>query len=68
MRGEANDFYATASTAVIGIYVNHLLSTLDAVWSSIQYNKDIAVKLRLENIQLTDHTEFYPALYITYNF
>lgn len=68
MRGEANDFYATASTAVIGIYVNHLLSTLDAVWSSIQYNKDIAVKLRLENIQLADHAEFYPALYITYNF
>lgn len=23
MRGEANDFYSTASTAVIGIYVNH---------------------------------------------
>lgn len=68
MRGEANDFYATASTAVIGIYVNHLLSALDAVWSSIQFNKDIAVKLRLENIQLTDHTEFYPKLYLSYNF
>ncbi len=69
MRGQANDFYSTASTAVIGIYVNHLLSTLDAVWSSIRYNKDIAVKLRLENIQLTkNQTEFYPALYVTYNF
>lgn len=69
MRGEANDFYSTASTAVIGIYVNHLLSTLDAVWSSIRYNKDIAVKIRLENIQLSkNQTEFYPKVYFTYNF
>jgi TM2 domain-containing membrane protein YozV len=68
MRGEANDFYSVASTAVIGIYVNHFLSALDAVWSAAQFNKDLAVKVRLENIQLTNRTEFYPKIYFTYSF
>ncbi len=68
MRGEANDFYSVASTAVIGIYVNHFLSALDAVWSATQFNKDLAVKVRLENIQFADHAEFYPAVHFTYSF
>jgi hypothetical protein len=68
MRGEANDFYSVASTAVIGIYVNHFLSALDAVWSAAQFNNDLAVKVRLENIQLTNRTEFYPKIYFTYSF
>lgn len=68
MRGEANDFYSVASTAVIGIYVNHFLSALDAVWSATQFNKDIAVKFRLDNIQLTDRVIFYPKVMLSYNF
>ena len=68
MRGEANDFYSVASTAVIGIYVNHFLSALDAVWSASQFNSDLAVKVRLDNIQLTDRAIFYPKVILTYNF
>jgi hypothetical protein len=68
MRGDANNFYSVASTAVIGIYVNHFLSALDAVWSATQFNKDLTVKFRLENIQLTNHTEFYPMVYVAYSF
>jgi hypothetical protein len=68
MRGDANSLYSVASTAVIGIYVNHFLSALDAVWSAVQYNKDIAVKFRLENIQYTDHAEFYPVMHVSYSF
>ena len=68
MRGEANDFYSVASTAVIGIYVNHFLSALDAVWSATQFNKDLAVKVRFENIQFADRVEFYPKIYFTYDF
>lgn len=68
MRGDANDFYTVARTAVIGIYVNHFLSGLDAVWSTVSYNKDIAVKLRMENIQFADHAEFYPKIHLTYSF
>ena len=68
MRGDANDYYSVASTAVIGIYVNHFLSALDAVWSATQFNKDLAIKVRLENIQLANRTEFYPKIYLTYSF
>ncbi len=68
LRGDANDLYSVASTAVIGIYINHFLSALDAVWSTAQFNKNLAVKVRMENIQLTDHAEFYPKLYLTYSF
>ena len=68
MRGDANDFYSVAKTAVIGIYVNHFLSALDAVWSAVSFNKDLAVKVRLENIQLTNRAEFIPTVYMTYNF
>lgn len=67
-RGKANDLYNISSKAVIGIYINHFLSTLDAVWSATTYNKNLAVKVRLENLQLTDHTEFIPTLYLTYTF
>ena len=68
MRGDANDYYSVASTAVVGIYVNHFLSALDAVWSATQFNKDLAIKVRLENIQLANRTEFYPKIYFTYSF
>lgn len=67
-RGKANDLYNIASKAVIGIYINHFLSTLDAVWSATRFNKNLAVKVRLENPQLTDYTEFIPTLYFTYSF
>ncbi|MDP2362170.1 MAG: hypothetical protein Q8M94_00220, partial [Ignavibacteria bacterium] len=60
--------YRVASTAVIGIYINHFLSALDAVWSATRFNKDLAVKVRLENIQFTNHAEFIPTLYLTYSF
>jgi len=68
MRGDANNFYSVASTAVIGIYVNHFLSALDGVWSATQFNKDLAVNVRLENIQLTNRAEFYPVVHLSYNF
>jgi len=68
MRGDANDYYSVASTAVIGIYVNHFLSALDAVWSATQFNKDLAVKVRLENFQYANRVEFYPKIYFTYSF
>ncbi len=68
MRGDANDLYSIASTAVIGIYVNHFLSALDAVWSAVSFNKNLVVQLRMENIQLTDRAVFYPKVNLSFNF
>jgi len=68
MRGNANDAYNVASTAVVGLYINHLLSAVDAIWSATTYNKDLAIKMRVQNIQLADRIELVPTLNISYNF
>jgi hypothetical protein len=68
MRGNANDAYNVASTAVVGLYINHLLSAVDAVWSATTYNKNLAVKMRVQNIQFADRIELVPTLNISYNF
>ena len=67
-RGKANDFYAVASTAVIGIYINHFLSSLDAVWSASLYNKNIAMKVRVQQNDFADHTEYIPTINLQFNF
>ena len=68
MRGDANSAYNTASKIVIGVYINHLLSAIDAVWSAHRYNDNLAVNLRMKNIQLADRLELVPTINIKYNF
>ncbi|MFC2102990.1 hypothetical protein ACFLSS_01025 [Bacteroidota bacterium] len=68
MRGNANDAYNVASKAVIGIYINHLLSAVDAVWSAVNYNKDLAVNMRVRNIEFAGEIELIPTLNIQYSF
>lgn len=67
LRGDANDFYNMSTAAVIGIYINHFLSALDGVWSAVQFNKNLAIKVRMDSYQLTDKSEYFPALYLNYN-
>lgn len=68
MRGNANDAYNVGSKAVVGLYINHLLSAIDAIWSATTYNKDLAIKMRVQNIQFADRIELVPTLNISYNF
>ena len=68
MRGDANSAYNTASKIVIGVYINHLLSAIDAVWSAHRYNDNLAVNLRVKNIQLADRLELVPTVNFKYNF
>jgi hypothetical protein len=68
LRGEANDLYNISTKAVVGIYVNHFLSALDAVWSAVSFNKDLAVKFRMDAIQVADNYDIYPTVYLKYNF
>lgn len=68
MRGKANDYYNIASKAVIGIYVNHFLSMLDAVWTAVSFNKNISVSTRLYQEQLADRIEFVPTVNLKFNF
>ncbi|MFZ0454640.1 MAG: hypothetical protein WAM24_12925, partial [Ignavibacteriaceae bacterium] len=68
MRGDANNYYNTAETAVIGIYLNHFLSTLDGVWSAIRFNKDIAFNARVNTLNVADKSLLVPTFNIKYNF
>jgi len=68
MRGDANDLYNVASTAVIGIYVNHFLSALDAAWSVANYNSELAMKMRVEQMDLTGRIELVPTINFSLNF
>lgn len=68
LRGQANDYYNVASGVVIGIYINHFLSALDGVWSAVQYNNNLAVKMRVQGQQFADHYEYIPTLHFSFSF
>ncbi len=67
-RGLANEYYQTGSTAVVFIYVNHFLSTLDAVWSVDRYNRSIAMNLRVYPQRLADKIIYTPSVNFSLNF
>jgi len=68
MRGKANDYYNISDKAVIGIYINHLLSGLDAVWSAISFNNEVAVSVRVNPINMGENVTFYPTVNLRYAF
>ncbi|MFO7448329.1 MAG: hypothetical protein R6W90_18360, partial [Ignavibacteriaceae bacterium] len=68
IHAKADDYYNVAAKAVIGIYVNHFLSAFDAAWSTINYNKSIAMNMRVETIQYAGDVEYIPTLNMKFNF
>jgi hypothetical protein len=68
LRGLANDYYNNASTAVIGVYINHLLSAAEAVWGATRFNNNLAVNLRVENYNIAGGSELVPTLKVKYSF
>jgi len=68
LRGDANDLYNVSTKAVVGIYVNHFLSVLDAVWSAVSFNKNIALKFRMDAVQVAENYDMCPTIYLKYNF
>ena len=67
-RGEANDYYSTSSSAVIGIYVNHLLSAAEAIWGANRFNDNLTVSIRVQNANLAFRNELIPSLLLRYSF
>ncbi len=67
-RGKANDFYNSASTAVVGIYINHLLSAAEAVWGATRFNSNLAVNLRVETQNIAGGVELVPTLKMRFSF
>lgn len=67
-RGKANDFYKVASTTVIVIITNHVLSAIDAAWSAANYNKDLVISSEIKKVDFGFRTFYYPQLNLQYNF
>ncbi len=67
-RGKANDYYNIASKAVIGIYINHFLSALEAVWGATRFNNNIALNVRVKSINFANRIELVPTLNFRYSF
>jgi hypothetical protein len=68
LRGDANDYYNVASKTVILLYINHFLSALDGIWSAVQFNKDLAVNVRVQENYLTKEIDLIPYLNLKYSF
>lgn len=49
-RNASNDAYKTATTGVTVVLLNHILSAIDAAWTTSLYNRRINTTLRLEPI------------------
>lgn len=67
-RGKANDFYNVASTAVLVIVTNHILSALDAAWSAASFNKDLNISSEIKKVDFGFRTFYYPQLNLQYSF
>jgi len=67
-RGDANDLYKIASRGAAMIYINHLLSVIDAIWSAVSFNKDIALNFRYEPVNLVSEIDYVPTVHIQYSF
>ena len=67
-RGKANDYYNISDRAIIGIYLNHFLSALDAVWSATKFNKNLSLKMRVINKQFAGKNELVPTLKLKFSF
>jgi hypothetical protein len=67
-RGQANDYYNTASTAIVGIYINHLLAAAEAVWGANRFNDKLAINLRVEPYNFASGTELVPTIKMKFSF
>ena len=67
-RGLANDYYNTSSTAIMGVYINHILSAAEAVWGATRFNNNLAVNFRVEPFNTATGTELVPTLKVKFSF
>lgn len=67
-RGEANDFYSVAKTAVIIVVINHLISAADAALTANSFNKNLQLSTNIEKVNIGFRTVYYPQLNLQYRF
>lgn len=67
-RGKANNFYNIASKAVLVVVINHIISAVDAAWSTSRYNKNLEASASIERRDYGFNTVYYPRLNLQYRF
>jgi len=67
-RGKANDYYNVASTAVVIVVANHVLSAIEAALAANSYNRSFKANVSLQRTTIGYHREYYPKLNMSYNF
>lgn len=67
-RGKANNFYNIASKAVLVVVINHIVSAVDAAWSTSRYNKNLNANASIERRDYGFNTVYYPRLNLQYRF
>ncbi len=68
MRGKANDYYNISTKALLGLYINHFLSTLDGFWSTVSYNKNLQASVRIDPEQFSYEYRLIPRVNLKYYF
>jgi hypothetical protein len=68
MRADANSFYNVNSKAVAIIYINHLLSAVNAMWDAVLYNKNIKLESSIETKSSPGITEYVPTMKVRWYF
>ncbi len=66
-RGKANDYYRSATTFVIVAVVNHVVSAIDAAWSTSSYNRAVA-EGTVQTVPGPDGIVYVPAIRLRYTF
>ena len=61
-------FYKYASTAAVVLVVNHVLSAIDAAWSTSRYNKSLTANLEIKRFDYLYAVDYYPQLNIKIQF
>ncbi len=67
-RGKANDYYNVGDKLVLGVIINHAVSVVEAILGANSYNNDLAVKFRVDDVNLVYQHELIPTLMVKYNF
>lgn len=61
-------YYKYAQQATVVLVVNHVLSAIDAIWTTSRYNKKLELGMKMKTEEFLGMLDFYPQLNIKLNF
>ena len=69
MRGQANTYYAVASTATYVLIANHVLSAMEAAWNAAHKNHEMRMRASiLPRVQMDGYVEYVSSFSLSIDF